>query len=473
MKKVVFLFVLALGFAWDCHAQTWTYVQDSIITYCGSGSSCGNFGGTMIPTLSNSVWVFYIDTASATSASVSGGGATWTECVACRISITNHHAFVFYAFGGTAGSTNFTVSTPGNSGSLSVNFLEFLPPSGATASFDASATATPTCGGAPATCVGAGLTVSGTDFVYEFLDGTANPTWNNWPSPWLEIHTANAAVINATGTIAAPTVTVRPGFSGTAVFTAIAFKSSLGSFTPPAPGPLSMVQFADPDPLHALNGLNCAPSCTLNLPASTGSGHLLYLEAANTSGVFLSAVTGGGTWTVPASCQIKGGQAAGNALSCAYALSSSSGATSVSITMAGTANTQFAFYEAASASGSFAFDTAATATNAASFHPSGASLSLAQGFADIVFQSIFVFGGTSSVSYFPYLRSCSSGCGLQFWNGEAASNAVLNVNASTIQTPQFANQQNNATVVSGVAFKVGTGSVTPPNPPSGLTAVVN
>lgn len=468
MKKLVFLFVLALGFAWNCHAQTWTYVQDSTITYCSSGTSCGNFAGTMIPTLAGTVWVFYVDTVSATSASVSGGGVTWTQCTQCGLSVTNHHAFVFYAIGGAAGQTNFSVSAPGNSGSLSVQFFELEPPSGASASFDAGGSvSSTTCSG---TCTGVSLSLSGNDGVIQFLDGNAPPSWNGWSSPYYTLASGDGVHLNATaGTEAAPTVTVRPGSTG-AVFSAIAFKSSLASFSPPSPGPMSLVSFADPDPAHGLNGLNCAPSCSLTVPA-TGSGHLLYLEAANTSGVFLGSVSGGGTWVVPASCQIKGGQSSGNALSCAYVLSSSS-TTSINITMAGSANTNFAFYEVATTTGSFAFDTSATATNAASSNPSGVSLTLASGETDVVFQSISVFGGTSSVSYYPFVRGCSSGCGPQFWNGQAASNAILNVSGSA-PTPQWANQQNNSTVVSGVAFKVGSGTAQAPNPPSGLAAVVN
>jgi len=132
----------------------------------------------------------------------------------------------------------------------------------------------------------------------------------------------------------------------------------------------------------------------------------------------------------------------------------------------------FAFYEVATTGGTFALDTANTATNAASTSPSGVSLSLSQGVTDVVFQSISVFGGTSSVSYFPYVRGCRSGCGPQFWNGQAASDVILNVSGSA-PVPKYSNQQNNATVVSGIAFKAGSGTGTAPAAPSGLTAVVN
>jgi len=352
-----------------------------------------------------------------------------------------------------------------------VTFVEVLPPAGTTAAFDVGgATSSSTCSG---TCMGVALNLSATDVVVQFLNRNAPADWKGWASPYETLPNGDGVHINApAGSEAAPAVNVLPGATG-AVFSAIAFKSSAGSFTPPAAGPMSLVSFVDPDPASGLNGLNCAPSCSLTVP-STGSGHLLYLEAANTSGVFLGSVSGGGTWVVPSSCQIRGGQSSGNALSCAYVLSTSSTpVTAINITMAGNANTMFAFYEVATTSGTFAFDTTNTATNAASTSPSGASLSLSQGVTDVVFQSIFVFGGTSSLSYFPNVRACRSGCGPGFWNGQAASDAILNVTSATLQTPRFANQQNNSTVVSGVAFKASQGTAQAPNPPSGLTAVVN
>lgn len=473
MKKIVFLFVLALGFAWNCHAQTWTYVQESVITYCANNtSSCSSFAGTMIPPKANSVWIFDIGTTNDVSATVSGGGASWTECASCTSFLAGlgRHR-IFYAFGGTAGATNFTITLSSNSGSsFGVTFFEVLPPAGSTASFDVGGVATSsTCSG---TCTGVSLTLSATDAVIQFLDGTAPADWKGWPSPYLTLPNGDGVHLNAVaGTEPAPTVQVRSGTTG-AVFSSIAFKSTAGSFAPPAPGPLRLVSFADPDPAQGLNGLNCSPSCSLAVPA-TGSGHLLYLEAANTSGVFLGSVSGGGTWVVPASCRITGGQATGNSLSCAYVLSSSSTpVTAINITMAGNANTNFAFYEVATTNGNFAFDTSGTATNAASRNPSGVGLTLAPGATDVVFQSIHVYGGTSSLSYFPYVRACQHGCGPQFYNGQAASDAILNVSGSA-PTPQWSNQQNNSTVVSGVAFKVGSGTAQAPAPPSGLTAIVN
>lgn len=454
MKKAFLVLLILCALSSSSEAQsTWTYVQESVITYCANNtSSCSNFAGTMIPTLSNSVWIFGISTTNDVTATVSGGGATWTECANCTTFLSGFRRNrVFYAFGGTAGSTGFTITLSGSSGSaFAVTFVEVLPPSGSTASFDVGgATSSSTCSG---TCTGVGLTLAATDVVVQFMNRIAPADYKGWPVPYLTLPNGDGIHLNAlSGNESAPVVNVAAGTG--AVFSAIAFKSSLGSFTPPAVGPISLVQFVDPDPASGLTGLNCSPSCNLTVN-STGAGHLLYLEAANVSGTFLSSVSGGGTWTVPVSCQIKGGQSANNSLSCAYVLSSTASATSISITMNGNGSTQFAFYEVATSVGTFTFDAVGTATNAASSNPSGVSLNLAAGGNDIVFQSISVFGGTSSLSYYPFIRGCRSGCGPQFYNGQAASDAIMNVaGGAAAPVPQFSNQQNNSTVVSGVAFK--------------------
>jgi hypothetical protein len=118
-------------------------------------------------------------------------------------------------------------------------------------------------------------------------------------------------------------------------------------------------------------------------------------------------------------------------------------------------------------SGTFAFDVQGSAQNTASFAPKGVALSLT-GTNDAIFQSIFVPGGTSAVSFYPQPRI--PGQATQFFNNEAA-NAVL-LNTATGVQPVWENQQNSATVVAGVAFRTGTAPA-PPAPPTGLAAVVN
>ena len=56
-----------------------------------------------------------------------------------------------------------------------------------------------------------------------------------------------------------------------------------------------------------------------------------------------------------------------------------------------------------------------------------------------------------------------------FYNNQAASAALLNTTNGA--APLWIDQQNQATIVSGLAFKTGTGTVVAP--PTGLAAVVN
>ena len=92
--------------------------------------------------------------------------------------------------------------------------------------------------------------------------------------------------------------------------------------------------------------VSCTPSCSVTV-ASTGAGHLLVLVylAYEHYNAHLSSVSNGGTWVVPSGCyaQNTSQSAAGDI---AYSLSSSSGTTSLSITLsANNAASQFAMYE--------------------------------------------------------------------------------------------------------------------------------
>jgi len=117
--------------------------------------------------------------------------------------------------------------------------------------------------------------------------------------------------------------------------------------------------------------------------------------------------------------------------------------------MSGGSNASFAVWEVATTSGVFALDAQGSANNSASYNPSGVLLSLT-GSNDVIFQSAFVNGGTSSVGFYPLPRI--PGQGTQFFNNEAACAALLNTTNGA--APLWANQQNNATVVTGVAFNV-------------------
>ena len=157
---------------------------------------------------------------------------------------------------------------------------------------------------------------------------------------------------------------------------------------------------------------------------------------------------------------------AGNdALSCAYNLSATGGTTQLTVT-GNSSNDFFAVWEIASKSGPFSLDAIGSATNSASLNPSGVSLSLT-GANDVIFQSAFVPGGTSSVSYDTYPRI--PGQGTMFFNNQAANAALLNTTNGN--APKWIDQQNQGTIVSGIAFR--TGTATTLAPPTGLAAVVN
>src|SRR5262249_8026791 len=133
-----------------------------------------------------SVWVLQVQTQNnVTMTNVTGGGGTWVHCPNCHI--TNPSGFTadaWYNLSGNAGTTSgisFTLS--GSSGNVfSVNFYELLPPPGATASFDASAAATPS---SCTTCNGPTLVLAATDAVIMNPGGAPATGWNACRAPYV------------------------------------------------------------------------------------------------------------------------------------------------------------------------------------------------------------------------------------------------------------------------------------------------
>lgn len=481
MKKVVFLFVLALGFAWNSPAQTWTFVQEAQSSYCVTGqSTCQFSAGTLAPTTAGTVRIIFLRTANASNApnvtisSVSGAGSTWNLCPAssCHI-LGNDNLDMAYAIGGSGGQTNITVTLSGSSGSafFTVIFYEFLPPAGATASFDTSGTVNHSCTSGSTTGVGLTLSANSTDLI---LTGRGNGDPSGpfaYSSPYTQTPYNNAFSLNdSTG--AAPTM----GCSGSSlIYTAIAFKSSAGLFTPPTPHmkAANYTNLNDTQP-------SCNPSCTLTIPQTT-VGNLLYLQAADINNVFISSVSGGGAWVVPSganTCHNEVNSAGtSNAISCAYILSMTSSVTSLTVTMTGSGAAAFAIMEVHPLNGAtFSLDAEGSTINPLSFAPPGQALSLT-GTDDAIFQTIFVPGGNTAVTDYPMPPSAPK-TATEFWLGQASFVAALDApygafpsNAQPIWGDQQGSQS--ATVVSGVAFKISSGTATAPNPPTGLTAAVN
>jgi len=250
--------------------------------------------------------------------------------------------------------------------------------------------------------------------------------------------------LNATSGVA-PTVTLP---SAGAEFTGIAFKTSLGSYTPPVL-PMSVVNYT-----AVQTSLNCSPSCSFSIP-STGSGNLLYLEAGSSTKI--SSVSGGGSWIVPSGCQLTVPGSTGGSLSCAYVLSSVAGASSVNVTMAGTGPTAFALWEVASSSGPFSLDNLGAAQRAGSpvLTVQGVPLTLS-GSNDVIFQSAWISGGTNAISLYPGPEN-PNGQAIFFYStatsANAGSAALLNTTNGT--APIWINGGTNSagTGVTGIAFK--------------------
>jgi hypothetical protein len=462
----VILVALLLFLAPRAFAQRWTFVQESHITYCtNTASSCTSSAGTIVPTVANSVRVVSIWTsANVTITSVTGGGSSWTLCPNCHTRTTggDNVDMAYTTGGGTSGQTVFTVNLSGGAGGLFLFwFTEFLPPTGSTASLDASGSTT-TGSTNCATCSLVGLTLTGTDVVYQQRIGAKPVPWHAFSAPYVMTQAQNALALN-TNSGTAPTMTA----SGTEVAgaAALAFKSSAGTFAPPAQNIVPKNVTATPE----AGGLACTPTCSLTIPSTT-AGNLLYLQSFTTTGSMISSVTDsqGDTWVAPAqgsgtgsTCQSHATLSSTNmALGCAYALAAKGGTTSVSITLSGGGQNpaSFVLVELGPTGGTFALDAGSapqgSTLNAASLTSSGQSLTLASGADDAIFQALAIPGGSSGASYFPQFclnggTSCPNGGTFQDFN------AMLGyLGDATGATPmQWVNQQNNSTLATGIAFR--------------------
>src|ERR1035441_10696409 len=108
-------------------------------------------------------------------------------------------------------------------------------------------------------------------------------------------------------------------------------------------------------------GLTCAPTCPTEKITATGAGNLLFVAALNTGNgtataniANISCTPSCGTWVYPgAACRAWSSASAGE--DCAYVLSSSAGATSITVTMSATSNNSqsLSFREYHSTAGAF------------------------------------------------------------------------------------------------------------------------
>lgn len=444
----------------------WKWVQDAPLVFCsGSGKSgCTITIGNITPTVAGSVWVLIVETpnnvtitnvCSGTNlkgpgnpSGCSGTNGGWTHCPNCHA--TNplgDNVDAFYTLSGPAGTVqDITFTLSGSAGTfLGGNFIEVLPPAGSTASFDGSTSGTQS---SCSTCTAPTLNgITGTDVIIR-NDGNGAPVkWNSWSAPYITDSNAFAIGLNITNDTG-PTVTYAAVKNPE--FMAIAFKSSLGTFIPPS-HQYSIVNFT------AL-GASCSPSCNLTIP-STGAGNLLFLEAGDEAFTHISSVSGGGTWNVPMganTCQFQQNiSSQNNAASCAYNLSSVAGTTSLTVTMSGTAATNFAVWEINSTVGTWSLDTQGAASiPTGQWYANGPSLTLSQS-NDVIFQLLWAVGGSLGPSYYaqPYINNVGTvGPFNYFLINEVASVVLLDSGPTPPNLTWINDNIANAMFVTGVAF---------------------
>jgi hypothetical protein len=141
---------------------------------------------------------------------------------------------------------------------------------------------------------------------------------------------------------------------------------------------------------HPINATTCDSNpCSVTV-SSTGSGNLGILWFATSSTVTISSISGGGTWTIPTPGSGTCSNTTVFATLCAYNLSLSSGATSISVTLSGVAfRTVIEYLEYSWTGGGSATLDTQSSTNTSGFNTSwpGQTLSLA-GAHELISQAI-------------------------------------------------------------------------------------
>jgi hypothetical protein len=114
--------------------------------------------------------------------------------------------------------------------------------------------------------------------------------------------------------------------------------------------------------------VDCTPTCPAQTVTSTGSGNLLFMSTTNAN-TYISSISCSpscGSWTLPGAVCQQATDASGN-IDCGYVISSTAGATSVTVTMSGSSGTQEIFFREyhTTSSAGFHFDKLSSTTNGA------------------------------------------------------------------------------------------------------------
>lgn len=429
----------------------WQFLQE---TFYNPGCSFPASTCTMniLPTTAGSMWVIQIVTANNVTINTANG---WTQCpVSCHSFTSGFNQDIAYKIDGSAGTTSVSVTLSSNAtGYFGMSFAEVLPPAGYVGTYDTSGHNE---AGSCVTCTGVALSLSATDAIIQFQNEENNVCaggWNCWSAPYITDIVNQGIYLNAISGIA-PTLTQNT--SGEINFSAIAFKSTAGSFTVPTPSPVfSIYSFTlGTTTYNQATGLTCNPTCSLTIPA-TQAGDLLFAQAGNENSGHISSVSGGGSWVVPTGANTCALTTNTQANSCAYVLSATAGTTTINFTMSGNSTYGINVYEIARTSGSFTLDSQnSVSVDSSTNNTFGPALTLS-GTNDVIFQETTGDGFFNSAKYYaqPY---CPTAAGFQVFYSNGAHGSSTGVLPNTVNglAAQWIPQSTGSPVtLSAIGFK--------------------
>lgn len=368
------------------------------------------FGLITVPTDTQTI------TSAFTCASLTGGKCTVGNAIdtcttgAFAHTSTNDHTDACYV-ANSAGGANFVTEnwsgTPANNNTFA-EMEEILPPlcNGVrcTSSFDTNVYnfSNSTCAGG---CTGSSMGITATDGIIGIYDSAGNPP-DGFAAVYQNDFVGNMFALDATS---APAYTV----TGPTWYTLnqFAFKSQGAAYSPTGP----IFTWANASTTGTLlpsrnTTVSCAPTCVLTLFNTTGTGRLGMLVGIAIGGAgYISSVTNAGTWVVPTAANTcREPSATSSVLSCAYNLSTTSGATTLSVTVTVNGNYQFAYFEISRSSGSFLLDSQNSSFNGSSSATiSGQALTITG--PDACFQAWGMTGSTFETiqTYYPQPRDAN------------------------------------------------------------------
>lgn len=217
----------------------------------------------------------------------------------------------------------------------------------------------------------------------------------------------------------------------------------------PANATYSLIQH----PNGSCTSCGSSPTITFTLTQSTGSGHLLVLFVVGYNGAVgqINSISGGGSWTVDTNCHGTNGTVFA-AVSCAYVLTSSSGASSLTITMSANNNYRYGLTEYSFTGASVSYATSGTTTNTTNSNTqTGVTLSGLTG------NNVIVRGITENVAV---SNTISSPYTIEFNNSGAGTTTASadSLNTATGTGPTWTlGASSGGCIESGIAFKEAAG----------------